>query len=113
MPRKGDKNLKATLRLGKKVFQLLGMTEPIPELEDDKRRVQAWIDSMPDLAAATEAELYDLPEKFKPLFRDLFSRHIEVTFAVALTSGLLSDLCIKADTADQLVSILGGIGEVE
>lgn len=113
VPRKGDKNLKATLRLGKKVFQLLGMTEPLPELEDDKRRVQAWIDSMPDLSTASETELFELPEKFKPLFRDLFSRHIEVTFAVALTSGLLSDLCIKAGKADQLVSILGGIGEVE
>ncbi len=110
-PRDGDKNLKATLRLGKKVLGLL-MTKAMPELDDDKRTVAAWAARFPG-SEASDAELLNAMIEFRPLFRDLFGRHIEGTFSTALVSGLLLDLCLKVDKGHQLVSLLGGIGQVE
>ncbi len=109
--RDGDKNLKATLRLGKKVFQLL-RTKELPALEEDKARVAAWAAGFPGTEASDETLIAAITA-FRPLFRDLFARHIEGTFSVALVSGLLLDLCVKVDRGHQLVSLLGGIGDVE
>lgn len=109
--RDGDKNLAATLRLGKKVFQLL-RTKELPELEEDKARVAAWAAGFPGPDASDDTLLAAVCA-FRPLFRDLFARHIEGTFSVALVSGLLQDLCDKAERGHLLVSLLGGIGDVE
>lgn len=111
IPRDGDKNLKSTLRLGKKVFRLLA-TKQLPALEEDKERVATWAADFPGADASDEA-LMTAITAFRPLFRDLFARHIEGTFSVALVSGLVQDLCIKVDKGHQLVSLLGGIGDVE
>ena len=110
-PRAGDKNLGATLRLGRTVFRLLGMTS-LPALDDDKARVARWEATFPPPDAA-DSELLDAIVRFQPLFRDLFASHIEGTFRVALTSGLLQDLCLKVDKGHLLVSLLGAIGDVE
>ncbi len=109
--RPGDKNKRASARLGKSIFGLLG-TKALPALDEDKRRVAAWIAQYP-AADASDETLLDYIEGFKPLFRHLFARHIDNTFAVALVSGALQDLLIKVGRADQLVSILGGIGDIE
>ncbi|MEZ5226843.1 MAG: PEP-utilizing enzyme [Acidimicrobiales bacterium] len=109
--RPGDKNRKASAKLGKSVLQLLG-TKSLPALEEDKRRVAAWIAQYP-AADAPDDVLMDYIEGFKPLFRHLFGRHIDNTFGVALVSGALQDLLVKIGRGDQLVSILGGIGDVE
>lgn len=111
VPRDGDKNTKASLRLGKKVFQLLA-TKDLPALEEDKARVVAWSGGFPG-PEASDKKLLAAIVAFEPLFRDLFSRHIEGTFSVAVISGLLQDLCVKVDKGHLLVSLLGGIGEVE
>ncbi len=109
--RPGDKNLRSSAKLGKSVLKLLG-TKELPALEEDKRRVAAWIAQYP-AADAPDHVLLDYIEGFKPLFRHLFGRHIDNTFAVALVSGALQDLLVKVGRADQLVTILGGIGDVE
>ncbi len=109
--RKGDKNLKSSALLGKTVFKLLG-TKNLPELEDDKAAVQAFIKSYPGQNATDDQLLGHLLD-LKPLFRRLFARHIGNTMGAALMSGALNDLLVKVDMADQLVSLLGGIGDVE
>lgn len=109
--RPGDKNRLASVKLGKSVLKLL-TTKSLPALEEDKRRVAAWVAQYPAAESSNEVFL-DYIEGFKPLFRHLFGRHIDNTFAVALVSGALQDLLIKIGHEDQLVSILGGIGDVE
>ena len=52
-------------------------------------------------------------EELEHLFERLFARHIVNTFSVALVSGALADLFVKAGYGDRLVSILSGIGDVE
>ena len=111
VPRDGDKNIKSSLRLGKKVFQLLA-TKELPALEEDKARVATWSSGFPGDDASDDRILAAIVA-FEPLFRELFSRHIEGTFSVAVISGLLQDLCVKVDKGHLLVSLLGGIGDVE
>lgn len=110
-PRDGDKNLKASAKLAKSVLTLL-RTKELPALDEDKRRVAAWIAQRP-LDDADDADLLAHITGFRPLFRHLFGRHVHNTFAVALVSGVLADLLTKVDAQDQLVSILGGIGDIE
>ncbi len=109
--RPGDKNLAASLRLGRKVIKLL-RSKSLPELEEDKRAVRAYQQGFPGPDASDSVLLKELAE-FPKLFRQLFGRHIEITFSVALVSGLLQDLCIKAEAQDKMVALLGGIGQVE
>lgn len=109
--RDGDKNLKASLRLGRRVFELLS-TKELPALEEDKARVAVWSAGFP-APDSSDQKLLAAIVAFEPLFRELFSRHIEGTFSVAVISGLLQDLCLKVDKGHLLVSLLGGIGDVE
>ena len=107
----GHTNRRSTLRLARTVLRLLGTTE-VPGLLDDQAEVAAFVSRTPGDDAADEELLAHLRE-LAPLFERLFARHIDNTFSVALVSGALSDLCAKAGHADQLVTLLGGIGDVE
>jgi pyruvate,water dikinase len=107
----GDKNLRSSAKLGKTVFKLLG-TKELPALMEDKAEAAAYVAKYPG-DGATDQELLDYIHSLAPLFERLFHRHIANTFAVALLSGALADLLIKCGKEDKLVSILGGIGDVE
>lgn len=110
-PRPGDKNPASSVRLLRTVLRLL-RTSDLPELRDDKDAVAAYMSAYPGDEATDEQLLHHL-HSIEPLFERLFQRHIFNTFAVALVSGALVDLCTKAGHADKLVSLLGGIGDVE
>ncbi|MFV0526060.1 MAG: PEP-utilizing enzyme, partial [Acidimicrobiales bacterium] len=109
--RPGDKNTRSTLRLGRTVLRLLG-TKELPALHDDKRTVENYLSRYPGDHADDEA-LLDHMVELVPLFQHLFDRHIGNTFSVALLSGALVDLLAKVDMTDRLVTLLGGIGDVE
>ncbi|MFV0258275.1 MAG: SDR family NAD(P)-dependent oxidoreductase [Acidimicrobiales bacterium] len=109
--RPGDKNTRSTLRLGRTVLQLLRTTS-LPALHHDRRTVDAYLSRYPG-DHATDDALLDYMVELVPLFQHLFDRHIGNTFSVALLSGALVDLLAKVDMGDRLVSLLGGIGDVE
>ncbi|MEL6893196.1 MAG: PEP-utilizing enzyme [Actinomycetota bacterium] len=109
--RKGDKNLKSTARLGMTVLKLLG-TKSLPDLETDKAKVERFVAKHPGDDASDEALMAYL-RSFEGFFEHLFFRHIDNTFSNALVSGALTDLVVKAGKPDLLVSVLGGIGDVE
>lgn len=109
--RDGDKNRRASLKLAATVLRLLN-TKDLPALRADKVKVERFASKAP-AAGATDAALLDYCASFQPFFQSLFARHIENTFSDALVSGALTDLVAKAGKEDLLVSILGGIGDVE
>lgn len=110
-PRKGDKNARSSMKLGATVFRALG-TKELPELEEDKTTVRAYVAAHPG-SDADDAALLGHLKAMVPLFEQLFQRHVENTFSVALVLGALTDLCAKVGRDDALVSLLGGIGDVE
>ena len=109
--RDGDKNRRASLKLAATVLRLLN-TKDLPALRADKVKVERFASKAPAPDASDEA-LLTYCDSFRPFFQSLFARHIENTFSDALVSGALVDLVAKAGKDDLLVSILGGIGEVE
>jgi phosphohistidine swiveling domain-containing protein len=114
--RDGDKNRRASLKLAATVLRLLN-TKDLPALRADKVKVDRFASKYPaagaDGAAVSDEQLLDYCLSFPSFFQALFARHIENTFSDALVSGALTDLVTKAGKADLLVSILGGIGDVE
>lgn len=108
---KGDKSLGASLKLGKTVLRLLG-TKELPDMERDKVKVDRFIAKYPG-DDASNAELMSYCRSFAPFFQHLFARHIDNTFSAALVLGAMGDLVVKVDKADKLVSLLGGIGDIE
>jgi len=110
-PSDGDKNIKCSLQLGKTVLRLLG-TKSLPAMQQDKEKVDRFVARYPGDDASNE-DLLAYCISFRPFFEHLFGRHIDNTFSNALVSGAMTDLVVKADKADLLVSILGGIGDIE
>jgi len=109
--RDGDKNRRASLKLAATVLRLLN-TKDLPALRADKVKVERFESKAPAADAGDEVQLAYI-ESFRSFFQSLFARHIENTFSDALVSGALSDLVAKAGKDHLLVSILGGIGDVE
>ena len=111
VPRDGDKSRAATLRLGRTLVRLL-RAKDIDVLDEDRHLVDDWVARQPG-AEGSDEQLMAYLRQLSPLFRQLFARHAEYTFSVALVLGALFDLCVKAGHQDQLVSLLGGIGTVD
>ena len=109
--RPGDTSGRSTARLARTIWRTL-RTSDLPRVADDVELASEWIAGRPD-QTATDNELFDRIVAFKPVFRHLFSTHIENTFSVALVSSLLADLCAKSGHPELLVSLLGGIGDIE
>ncbi|MFK7917578.1 MAG: PEP-utilizing enzyme [Ilumatobacter sp.] len=109
--REGDKNFKASLLVGKTLLRLLS-TKELPAMEQDKDKVDRFVDRYPGDDASNE-DLLAFCLSFRPFFEHLFSRHIDNTFSNALVSGAMTDLVVKAGKPELLVSLLGGIGDIE
>jgi pyruvate,water dikinase len=107
----GDKNLRSSLLLGRHILRLL-RTKEVAGLQDDKTAARSYLDRCPGVDAS-DAVLMAYLRELTPLFEQLFARHIDNTFSVALLSGALADLLAKVDMSDRLVAILGGIGDVD
>jgi rifampicin phosphotransferase len=111
--RAGDKNLLATLKIGRTLLQTL-TTKALPGLDDDKVRVARWLDGLPPVPTATDAELIGVLRRFRPEFRHLFGRHILTTFQATIGPGLLAQMC-EGKLGDPTLpnKLLAGIGSVE
>ncbi len=110
-PRPGDKSRRSSARLARTILRTL-RAKDLPRVRADVELAQRWVDDRPG-DDASDSDLYDYIVAFKPAFRHLFSTHIENTFSVALVSSLLADLATKAGHPGALVSLLGGIGDIE
>jgi pyruvate,water dikinase len=109
----GDRNLGASLRAGLTIWRTL-TAGGLPELDEDKAAVEAWLARRPDPATATGEQLADSLNEFGPLFRQLFRHHILTTFRASVGPGLLAQMCERRlHDPSLLVKLLGGIGDVE
>jgi phosphohistidine swiveling domain-containing protein len=109
----GDKSALASLRIARTILGTLN-AKAIPELDADKGRVRTWLASLPDLASASDRQLLDAVDSFRPLFRHLYRRHILTTFRVFIGSGVLAQICEKKLGDPTLITaLLAGIGSVE
>jgi pyruvate,water dikinase len=113
MPRPGDKDLRATLRVARSVARTL-TAKRLADLDADKRDVAAWLDGLPNAATVDDERLLGTVAEFQSMFRRLFGHHIHTTFASTIPTGLLNQLCAdKLGDPGLMLRLLGGIGDVE
>jgi pyruvate,water dikinase len=109
----GDKRPMASVRVGGTLVRTL-FAKALPELEQDRVDVAAWLRALPDSAVASDVQLVDVIRGFQPHFRRLFDHHIMTTFQATVGPGILQKLCTdKLGDPSLVVSLLGGIGSVE
>ena len=105
--------MRASLRVGRTLLKTLG-TKSLPDLEDDKGRVAAFIAGNPPLDSASDDQLLARVFAFKSEFRHLFGRHILTSFKATAARGLLAQICDqKLDDSSLPNRLLAGIGAVE
>jgi rifampicin phosphotransferase len=111
--RSGDKNVAASLRIGRILLATLN-TKALPDLDADKARVAGWLQALPDPATVDDAALIGVLRAFRQEFRALFGRHILTTFRATIGPGLLAQICEgKLGDATLPNKLLAGIGSVE
>jgi len=94
--------------------QWIFTTQELPELREDQKRVQAIRDSRPDLSAMSEAELMARILGFFDIFRDLFSRHLFISYSSITVLGTIAGICEQALGDPSLaMPLVAGIGDVD
>lgn len=112
VPVEGEKNWRASLAGLRYVVRLL-RTKELPELVEDQRAVDRYLDSLPPVDAP-DRELADLTDDLIVFFEELFTRHLQVSFAAGITIAVLTNLCEKQFDDPQLaVRLLAGLGGVD
>jgi pyruvate,water dikinase len=111
--RPGDKNLRASLKVGRTLLRTL-TAKTLLALDDDKERVTNWLASLPDTKSASDDDLIGIFPTFNRLFRHLFKTHIHTSFQATVGPGLLGQLC-EGKLGDPTLpnKLLAGIGSVE
>lgn len=111
-PVEGERNWRASLAGLRYVLRLL-RTKELPELLEDQLAVDRYLDSLPAVDA-TDRELADLTDELIIFFEELFTRHLQVSFAAGITIAVLTNLCEKQFDDPQLaVRLLAGLGGVD
>ncbi len=112
-PRDDEKNLAATLSGARYAWRVL-RRRSFPELEDDQRRVDAYLRQLPEPDTASEQELRVALEENGPVTQLLFQRHLVISGAAGLAITVLAQLCEKRlDDPDLVTTLLGGLGDVD
>ena len=109
--RKGDKSVRASLKILKTVLGALGTKELPPIVKDSFDRTAAFEAKRPSLDAPDDellAYLYSFPKAFEPVF----GNHMKSTAIAAIVSGVLADACAAAGEPGLVTHLTGAAGDV-
>ena len=108
---KGDRNLRASLKILKTVMGALGQNE-LPEIVSDSfAAADAFIAKRPALDA-TDAELLAYLRSMDKPFERVFGNHMTTTALASIVSGVLADACVAAGEPGLVTHLLGTAGDV-
>lgn len=108
---KGDRNLRATLKILKSVMGALGQKELPAIVEDSFRAADAFIAARPALDALDEellAYLWSVPGPFQHVFKN----HMTTTALASIVSGVLADAAVTAGEPGLVTHLMGTAGDV-
>ncbi|MGH2759059.1 MAG: PEP-utilizing enzyme [Actinomycetota bacterium] len=94
--------------------QWIFTTQELPELREDQQRVRAIREARPDLTAMSDAELMARILGFADIVRELFSRHIFVSYCSLTVLGTIAGICEQAlSDSSFAMRLVAGIGDVD
>ncbi len=112
VPEPWHENEASSARVGAWMGQVL-VAEDLPHLRSDRDEAAAARASRPDLGAVTDEELVARARSFVPLIRRLFERHLEVTAATAIGTGVLAAIAAALGDDQLPLTLVSGVGDVD
>ena len=111
-PHKGDKRPLNTIKILRTVLKGLALKELPWVVADSRALVEAWEARRPDLAAATDDELFAYLDAYPPVLQQAFRNHMVTTALSAIVSGILSDAATAAGKPGLVVELIGAADDV-
>ena len=108
---KGDRSLRASLKILKSVMGALKQSELPGVVDDSFRAADEFISTRPALDASDDellAYLRAMPGPFKRVFKN----HMTTTALASIVSGVLADASVAADEPGLVTHLLGAAGDV-
>ena len=108
---KGDRNLRATLKILKSVMGALGQKQLPAVVADSFRAADAFVAERPALDAPDEqllAYLWSMPGPFEHVFKN----HMTTTALASIVSGVLADAAVAAGEPGLVTHLMGTAGDV-
>ena len=102
----------SSARVGAWMGEVL-VAEDLPDLRADRDEAAAARASRPDLGTVTDEELVARARSFVPLIRRLFERHLEVTAATAIGTGVLGAVAAALGDDQLPLTLVSGVGDVD
>ncbi len=108
VPQKGHKSLWTTIRFTLSAIKMMGGS--LGNLADEARAIaDKHVALLPDLTEASDQELLDYLFEMAEAHKQIFYRHITVSFGTTVVAGPIGELCAKAGDINQQVAIISGI----
>jgi rifampicin phosphotransferase len=111
VPKRGDKNLLASVRILLTVLKALGTKAPPPIIDETYKIVAEWEARCPPLDASDDALLAYM-RSFPPVFRKVFCNHLITSSIAAVVSGILADNAKAAGAPGLASHLIGAAGDV-
>lgn len=112
-PLPGERNLRASMA-GLRYIWRLTRTSDLPQLIEDRRKVDAFLESLDDPQTASDHSLRSSVDKLMPVFTDLFRTHLEISLAATTMVSVLGGICERQlGDANLAVTLLSGLGDVD
>jgi rifampicin phosphotransferase len=110
-PMKGDKNLLCSVKMTRTVLKALSIDDVPPQIDDSRRRADAWAAKRPALTASND-ELLAYLQEYRNVFAPVFANHMITTFTASIVGGLLNDGATAAGDPTLVTKLMGAYGEV-
>ena len=88
-------------------------SDSLPGLVDDQRLVEGVKARRPDLAQSSDQGLVDGARETMALFRQLFARHIYVSYGSTVPVGIVSQVCAEVGDPSLAMRLVAGLGDVD
>ncbi len=97
-----------------KTAQWIFTTQDLPQLREDQKRIQEIRDGRPDLTSLSLEELLERMRSFRPIFRELFARHLFTSYSALTVIGTIVGICDQALGDPSLaLRLIAGVGDVD
>lgn len=112
-PRPSDESPARTAAVAETLHWIL-TADALPELHDDEELLADLRAGRPDLGELSDVELLSGYEHLmRTHFRRLFARHIFVTYAATVPTGIIQQVCASVGQPDAALKLIAGFGDVE
>src|SRR5438477_2468868 len=112
VPRPGDQSPAHTERV-QRTLNWVMTAESLPELAEDQRTVDEARAERGDLSSLSDLELVETTRARMELFRQLFARHIFVSYGATVPMGVIAQVCADLGDPSLAMRLVAGLGDVD